>query len=146
MELDGTWFLLTQLLLPAEDSRLVGGQFGFGDQSFFMQSDGQGGERKWIVGFELRQLPAGSYRFVKAVQLLQCACESVKGLRVRGIQRQTSLVFRNGFFIFAFCKQIEGCLEESLSKFAIRSHSASVSMATMKYGSIGSLGDNCSLR
>lgn len=94
-------FFLAQLLFPAEDSRLVDGGFRFGDQSFLMQSDGQRGERKRVVGFELGESLAGSHRFVKAVQLLQRARESMQGFRVRGIQGEALIVFRNRFFILA---------------------------------------------
>lgn len=59
------------------------------------RSDGQGGERKRVVGFELGESLAGSHRFVKAVQLLQRARESMQGFRVHGIQGEALIVFRN---------------------------------------------------
>ena len=127
-ESDAARFFVAQLFLPVEDSRPIGGGFGFGDQSFFMQSDGQGGERKRIVGFELHQSLADRYGFVEAVQLLQCARESVQGLRVLGIQRQTLLIFRNGFFILTLRKQIETSLKMCICRFGIGAHLASVSM------------------
>src|SRR5579884_2187767 len=80
LESDRAWFLFAQLLLPIEDSRPTGGRFGFRDQPFFMQRDRQGSERKWVLGFELREPLAHGDRFVEAVRLLQGACESVQGL------------------------------------------------------------------
>jgi len=121
-------FFLAQLLFPAEDSRLVDGGFRFGDHSFLMQSDGQRGERKRVVGFELGESLAASHRFVKAVQLLQRARESMQGFRVCGIQGEALIVFRNRFFILAFRKQIETSLEMCLCTFAVRSHLPSLSM------------------
>ena len=135
-ESDGAWFFLAQLLLPVENPRPVGGGFGFGDQSFFMQCNGQGGEGKWVVGFELRESLAGNHRFVNAVQLLQCARESMQGLRMRGIQGEALFIFRNGIFILAFREQIETSLEMCVCTFGIRGHLASVSMAAVKRGRI----------
>lgn len=111
VESDAAWFFLAQLLLPAEDSRPIGGGLCFGDQPFFMQSYRQGGEGERVIGFEAHESLARSYGFVEPIQLLQCACESVQGFRVRGIRSETLVIFRNGIFILAFCKEIETSLE-----------------------------------
>ena len=142
VESDGARFFLAQLLLPVEDSRSISGGFGFGDQSFSMQRDRQSGKRERVIGLELHEPLARSYRLVKAVQLLQGARESVQGFRVRGINREALFIFRNGFFILALCKQVEASLEMRLCTFAVRSHLLSLSMATVRHGRIDSLNES----
>lgn len=132
VESDGAWFFLAQLLLPVENPRTIGGGFGFGDLSFLIQCDRQGREREWVIWFELRESLAGSHRFVKTVQLLQCARESVQGFRMCGSEEEALFIFRNGIFILAFCKQIETSLEMCVCTFGIRGHLASVSMAAIR--------------
>src|SRR5205807_9818035 len=104
----GLLLRVTELLLPAENSRLIRGRLGFRYHAFLLIGDRKASVSKDVVGIEFDQSLRDLNRLVQAICVLIGARQAVQRLGVPGIKFQAFLVLGNRFVLFALGEEIEG--------------------------------------
>jgi hypothetical protein len=89
-------FLLFQLLLPAEDARLIGFGFGLRDHAFALIQDAEAGVGEDVFRIHLCQALRDSDRVVEQTQILLGADEAVHRVSERGVLGDGVLVLGDG--------------------------------------------------